>query len=213
MTKPTETPRNHRIPDSFAWDSHHVEKVERKFGLQKHVHGGLTYASSVPLKRMLEAAPDQERIRTSEAKVHALPQDWKLMVHEAHQDAGRLDSAMMQNADYKETSLSCVALLSQVEAGGNSRPTVAMDHFDEQVSEFWQRQAWAGVIASESLLLCEDVEDSEIKALYQYMPVQSAAHNMFDPAEFPYLRELCTLRSEGLGRLMPDGSRGRKHVS
>ena len=65
-----------------------------------------------------------------------------------------------------------------------------MDHYNERVCEFWQRQAWAGVIASASRSLCEDVEDSEIKALYQLLPVQCAAHNMFDPTEFPYLREL-----------------------
>ena len=65
---------------------------------------------------------------------------------------------------------------------------------------FWQRQAWAGVIASESLSLCEDIEDSEIKALYQFMPVQCAASNMFDPAEFPYLCELCTLDQNGVSR-------------
>ena len=78
--------------------------------------------------------------------------------------------------------------------------------YSQQIGEFWQRQLWAGVIASENLSLQEDVEHSEIKALYQYMPVQAATSNMFDPELYPCLRELCTLDNEGMSQLMPDGS-------
>ena len=111
--------------------------------------------------------------------------------------------------DKSKSSLACIALSSFDEAGGNSRPCVAMD-FSQQIGEFWKRQLWAGVIASESLSLQEDVEDSETRSLYQYMPVQAAANNMFDPVQHPYLRELCALEDEGMQKLTPDGSRGRK---
>ncbi|CAE7666482.1 unnamed protein product [Symbiodinium sp. KB8] len=84
--------------------------------------------------------------------------------------------------------------------------------YSQQIGEFWKRHLWAGVIASESLSLQEDVEDSEIRALYQYMPVQAAANNMFEAEQYPYLRELCTLEDEGMQKLMPDGSRGRKRI-
>ena len=50
------------------------------------------------------------------------------------------------------------------------------------------------------------------RSLYQYMPVQAAANNMFDPEQHPYLRELCTLDDEGMQKLTPDGSRGRKRI-
>ncbi|CAE7208989.1 unnamed protein product [Symbiodinium microadriaticum] len=127
----------------------------------------------------------------------------RLSEHLAYRNMLHMSSEVKVNALHqKETSLACVALSSFDEAGGNSRPCEAMD-YSQQIGEFWQRQLWAGVIASENLSLQEDVEHSEIKALYQYMPVQAATSNMFDPELYPCLRELCTLDNEGMSQLMP----------
>ena len=191
--------------DHVPWDSCKVVEVVRTFGLQRHA----SYASSVSLKRLLEVRPDHGRLRLSEAKVKALHEDWIATIARTHLDAD--DIGNDESSDKNKSSLACIALSSFNEAGGNSRPCAAMD-FSQQIGEFWKRQLWAGVIASESLSLQEDVEDSEIRSLYQYMPVQAAANNMFDPEQHPYLRELCTLEDEGMQKLTPDGSRGRKRI-
>ena len=188
-----------------SWDSCKVVEVVRTFGLQRHD----PYASSVFLKRLLEVRPDHGRLRLSEAKVNALHLDWIATISRTQLDVEGISSDVQDTKT--ETSLACVALPSFHKAGGNSRPIEAMD-YSQQVRDFWQRQLWAGVIASESLSLQEDVEDAEIKALYQYMPVQAAAANMFDPESFPYLREVCSLDDTGMSLLMPDGSRGRKRI-
>ena len=188
-----------------SWDSCKVAEVVRTFGLQRHD----PYASSVFLKRLLEVRPDHGRLRLSEAKVNALHLDWIATISRTQLDVEDISSDVQDTKT--ETSLACVALPSFHKAGGNSRPIEAMD-YSQQVRDFWQRQLWAGVIASESLSLQEDVEDAEIKALYQYMPVQAAAANMFDPESFPYLREVCSLDDTGMSLLMPDGSRGRKRI-
>ena len=188
-----------------SWDSCKVVEVVRTFGLQRHD----PYASSVFLKRLLEVRPDHGRLRLSEAKVNALHLDWIATISRTQLDVEDISSDVQDTKT--ETSLACVALPSFHKAGGNSRPIEAMD-YSQQVRDFWQRQLWAGVIASESLSLQEDVEDAEIKALYQYMPVQAAAANMFDPESFPYLREVCSLDDTGMSLLMPDGSRGRKRI-
>ncbi|OLP98785.1 hypothetical protein AK812_SmicGene18734 [Symbiodinium microadriaticum] len=191
--------------DQVSWDSCKVVEVVKTFGLQRHA----SYASSVSLKRLLEVRPDHGRLRLSEAKVNALQLDWIATISRTQLDVDDISSDVQ--ATKTETSLACVALPSFNKAGGNSRPIEAMD-YSQQVRDFWQRQLWAGVIASESLSLQEDVEDAEIKALYQYMPVQAAAANMFDPECFPYLREVCSLDDAGMSLLMPDGSRGRKRI-
>ena len=191
--------------DHVPWDSSKVVEVVRTFGLQRHA----SYASSVFLKRLLEVRPDHGRLRLSEAKVNALHEDWIATIARTHLDADDIGNDVSN--DKSKSSLACIALSSFNEAGGNSRPCVAMD-FSQQIGEFWKNHLWAGVIASESLSLQEDVEDSEIRSLYQYMPVQAAANNMFDPEQHPYLRELCTLGDEGMQKLMPDGSRGRKRI-
>ena len=167
--------------DHVPWDSCKVVEVVRTFGLQRHA----SYASSVSLKRLLEVRPDHGRLRLSKAKVNALHDDWISTISRTHLDVDDTSNDV-HNAKNK-TSLACVALSSFNEAAGNSRPCVAMD-YSQQIGEFWKRQLWAGVIASESLSLQEDVEDSEIRVLYQYMPVQAAANNMFDPEQYPYLR-------------------------
>ena len=191
--------------NQVSWDSCKVVEVVRTFGLQRHD----PYASSVFLKRLLEVRPDHGRLRLSEAKVNALHLDWIATISRTQLDVDDISSDVQDTKT--ETSLACVALPSFHKAGGNSRPIEAMD-YSQQIREFWQRQLWAGVIASESLSLQEDVEDAEIKALYQYMPVQAAAANMFDPESFPYLREVCSLDDDGMSLLMPDGSRGRKRI-
>ena len=191
--------------NQVSWDSCKVVEVVRTFGLQRHD----PYASSLFLKRLLEVRPDHGRLRLSEAKVNALHLDWIATISRTQLDVEDISSDVQNTKT--ETSLACVALPSFHKAGGNSRPIEAMD-YSQQVRDFWQRQLWAGVIASESLSLQEDVEDAEIKALYQYMPVQAAAANMFDPESFPYLREVCSLDDNGMSLLMPDGSRGRKRI-
>ena len=85
--------------------------------------------------------------------------------------------------------------------------------YSQQIGEFWRNHLWAGVIASESLSLQEDVEDSEIRSLYQYMPVQAAANNMFDPEQHPYFERTLYIERRGeMQKLTPDGSRGRKRI-
>ena len=68
-------------------------KVVRAFGLQKHA----AYASSVFLKRLLEARPDHGRLRSSEVKVNALHQDWTSTISRTQLDVDELSSDVQKD--------------------------------------------------------------------------------------------------------------------
>ena len=104
MTKQLRPQLILEIDNHVSWDPANVVNVVRAFGLQKHA----AYASSVFLKRLLEARPDHGRLRSSEVKVNALHQDWTSTISRTQLDVDELSSDVQK--DKKETSLACVAL-------------------------------------------------------------------------------------------------------
>ena len=116
------------INNHMLWDSSKVVDVVKTFGLQRHD----PYASSVSLKRLLEVRPDHAHLRRSDTKVKALHKDWISTMSRTHLDVDDISNDVHKAKN--KTSLACVALSSFNEAGGNSRPCVAMDYSQQIVA-------------------------------------------------------------------------------